>query len=132
MKTPVNAFATIALACAILTITGCSQWQRPSTISHVSDRGFCGPKSDDRAWVRTAPNSEEVTRYRSAVEGHPMFPIPPLQTKESWFRAGNSIILCRTDTPLPRNACATEWWELDLRDAEHPKYVTGDASICVT
>jgi hypothetical protein len=116
----------IALAAAALAAAGAA----PAAPHPPPDpRGPCD-SPDHRPWrVLPAPPADAADLAAQAAT-KPSFSVPQHWEAETWFGLGDSVLLCRSDAPLPR-ACAGEWWRFEPTPAGGHALSDHDSFLCL-
>jgi hypothetical protein len=92
-------------------------------------RGPCD-SPDQRPWrLLAAPPADAADLAAQAVR-KPSFSIPQHWVAETWFGLGHSVLLCRSDAPLPK-ACAGEWWRFEPAPGGGHALADHDSFLCL-
>ena len=92
-------------------------------------RGPCD-SPDKRPWRVLAAPPADAADLAAQAASKPSFSVPQHWVAETWFGLGDSVLLCRSDAPLPR-ACAGEWWRFAPAPAGGRALADHDSFLCL-
>jgi hypothetical protein len=95
----------------------------------ANPRGPCD-SPDKRAWRRLSAPPNDAPDLAAQAARKPSFSVPQHWVAEAWFGLGDSVLLCRSDAPLPR-ACAGEWWRFEPAPAGGRALADHDSFLCL-
>jgi hypothetical protein len=97
---------------------------------HPADpRGPCD-SPDKRRWQPLPAPPSDADALAALAAAHPSFSVPQHWVAETWFALNESLLLCRSDAPLPR-ACAGEWWRFEPARAGGHALAEHDSFLCL-
>ena len=104
--------------------------QAPAAPPPAADqRGPCD-SPDKRPWRRLPAPPPDADELSAQAAKHPSFSVPQHWVADTWFGLGDSVLLCRSDAPLPR-ACAGEWWRFEPAPAGGRALADHDSFLCL-
>jgi hypothetical protein len=117
----------LAIGLAAIALAVCDAAAAPHPVA--DPRGPCD-SPDKRPWRPLATPPPDADDLMAQAAKRPAFSVPQHWVAETWFALGDSILLCRSDAPLPR-ACAGEWWRFAPAPAGGHALAAHDSFLCL-